>query len=226
MSTVILDLSSGNTCCNDKTIVKQMINAIKAIDTGKHEIILKAQLSLPDGINLPLDHDVFDYMYRYGNEQGYKVTSSVADLESLKFLLQYDVPFVKLPNDRKLDWLIDYISRGMLIYKSVEKANVYDSFRKIVSLYCISKYPATLEDYELLFKPDYGILWGDKHHCESDIKRRLIGRNIGISDHTIGLELYKKYQPAIWEKHFKLPDSTGPDAGEFAITPDELREIL
>jgi len=220
MSTIILDLSSGNTCRNNKTIVKQMIDAIKAIDAGKHEIILKAQLSIPDGINLPLDHEIFDFMYRYGNEQGYKVTSSVADLESLKFLLQYDIPFVKLPNDRKLDWLIGEIPRKVPVYISYGTFDEYDEYnvRKregITTLACISKYPAEAKDYVDTF----GLI---NIRCErklSNLRR--------VSDHTCGLELFKKYQPIIWEKHFVLEhDPNNPDGGLFAILPCELAEIL
>lgn len=214
MSQIILDMSSGNTSKNDKAIVKQMIDAIKAIDTGKHEIILKFQLSLDDGINVPLDHDVFDYAYKYGNEQGYKVTSSVADLESLKFLLEYDVHFVKLPNCRELDWLIGEVPRKIPIYVSIDSVHDHIDINcgewkfkdSIIPLLCISEYPATIEQYEKKF--DLRIL------------------RYSISDHTIGLDLFKKYQPQIWEKHYKLPDSTGLDAGSFAITPEELREIL
>ena len=208
MSQIVLDMSSGNTCRNDKAIVKQMIDVIKAIDTGKHEIILKWQLSLDDGINVPLDHDVFDYAFKYSNEQGYKTTSSVADLESLKFLLQYDVPFIKLPNDRKLDWLIGEVPRKIPVYVSCGYSNETLFIRgcNIIYLSCVSEYPANFEAYKERFFTDY------LRH--------------GISDHTIGLDLFKKYQPQIWEKHFKLPDSTGLDAGEFAILPEELGEIL
>jgi sialic acid synthase SpsE len=223
---IILDMSGGNTCRNDKTIVKQMIDAIKDIDTGKHEIFLKWQLSLPDGINVPLDHDVFDYAYKYGNEQGYKTTSSVADLESLKFLLQYEVPFVKIPNCRELDWLIGYVPRMIQVYVSVCDAELfYDgipSYCNSKKLACISQYPATIKDYEYHFEFISNGFKQDKLLSGSNGKEF----RMGISDHTIGLDLFKKYKPMIWEKHFKLPDSTGPDAGEFAITPKELKEIL
>jgi sialic acid synthase SpsE len=210
-------MSGGNTSKNDKTIVKQMIDAIKAIDTGKHEIILKAQLFLDDGINIPLDHDVFDYMYHYGREQGYKVTSSVADLESLKFLLQYDIPFVKIPNDRKLDYLIGYIPRDIPVYVSCNDhfmmTNIFcwewKYIDNITPLACISNYPATIAEYE--HEEDF--YWNLTRKCP-------------VSDHTIGLDLFKKYQPQIWEKHYKLPDSQGLDSGSFAILPEELREIL
>jgi sialic acid synthase SpsE len=219
MSQIIIDMGSGNTCRNDKAIVKRMINELKAIDTGKHEIILKFQLFLNDGINVPLDHDVFDYAYKYGNEQGYKVTSSVADLESLKFLLQYDVPFVKIPNDRKLDWLIGEIPGKIPAYVSYGTFDEYDEFNRrkhegITTLACVSKYPAEIKDYIDTF----GLI---NYRCES-----ILSNLMRVSDHTIGLDLFKKYKPMIWEKHYKLSDSTGLDAGEFAILPEELREIL
>jgi sialic acid synthase SpsE len=174
------------------------------------------QLFLNDGINIPLYRDVFDYAYNYGNSVGYKVTSSVADLDSLKFLLRYDVPFVKIPNDRKLDWLIGEIPRKVPVYVSLfnaDKAYWLLDIHQIGGarefdkrLCCISKYPADKAEYENNF------YWRDLKN--------------GISDHTVGLELFKKYQPRIWEKHFCLSDSTGLDAGPFAVTPKQLEEIL
>lgn len=252
MSQVILDMSSGNTCRNDKAIVKQMIDAIKAIDTGKHEIILKWQLSLPDGINIPLEHDVFGYAYKYGNEQGYKTTSSVADLESLKFLLQYDIPFVKLPNDRKLDYLLDYIPRGIKVYISIGPDDIETDDvdylkdygivdKNMVFLSCISKYPAAKEDYGYQEEKDYySMKYGFYLYYQ------------GLSDHTTNWDLYnatkhhyflqaytwfndiserekwaeKNINKRIFEWHFKLDNSTGLDAGPFARTPDVLAEIL
>ena len=213
MSTIILDLSSGNTCHNDKTIVKQMIDVIKAIDAGKHKIILKFQLFIDDGINIPLEHEIFDYAYKYGNEQGYKVTSSVADLESLKFLLQYDVPFVKIPNDRKLDWLIGEVPRKILVYVSyaefLRDVFIHENQR---SLICVSEYPATIEQYKKVFGSNPFAIQCNGFH--------------GISDHTINFGLWYKYEPEIIEWHFKLEDSTGFDAGEFARTPAMLKEII
>ncbi|MDD5356257.1 MAG: hypothetical protein PHY56_06965, partial [Candidatus Omnitrophica bacterium] len=89
----------------------------------------------------------------------------------------------------------------------------------IIALLCISEYPAKIEQYEKAF---------NKQHI-SKLSIDLIGKlnaHCSVSDHIVGLNLYKKYQPQIWEKHFKLPKSTGLDAGPFAITPEELREIL
>jgi hypothetical protein len=38
--------------------------------------------------------------------------------------------------------------------------------------------------------------------------------------------LFRKFEPEIIEMHYKLPDSTGLDAGPFARTPEQLAEIL
>jgi sialic acid synthase SpsE len=212
MGQIVLDFGSGNTCQNDKRIVKHMIDALKAVDTGKHEIIIKWQLFKEAGQNIPLRHDVFDYAYYYAVTKEYKTTSSVFDRESLDFLLQYPIPFVKIANRRDLDWLISWVPRRIPVYVSGDNANIVpfedtgDEYTKSIKyMACISKYPAGIQDYE-------NTNWNLK--------------TVGVSDHTVGLNLFKKYQPGIWEKHYKLLGSTGLDAGEFAITPEELREIL
>jgi hypothetical protein len=68
-----------------------------------------------------------------------------------------------------------------------------------INMECVSKYPASIDDYT--------------------------GAKL-MSDHTVGLDLLRKFKPDVWEKHYKLSDSTGLDAGPWAITPEELREVL
>jgi len=220
MSEIILDFGSGNTCRNDAAYVKRMIDELKAVDTGKHEIIIKYQLFKEAPPNIPLEHQVFDYAYKYAKKQGYKTTSSVNDLESLEFLLRYEIPFVKIANRRELDWLIGEVPRKIPVYISVGsntelwphiKDYTEPKDETIIPFCCVSKYPATIEDYEKTF-----------------ISLKYLP---AISDHTIGFDFWHRLQwcedaPKIWERHFKLPDSTGPDAGPFAVTPEELREIL
>ena len=48
----------------------------------------------------------------------------------------------------------------------------------------------------------------------------------GISDHTTNFDLFNKYQPKVYEFHFKLDGMTGLDAGDFARTPDQIRAWL
>ncbi len=210
MSTIILDFGSGNTCRNDKDIVVQMYDELQKIDAGKHDIIVKWQLFEKMGKdvpNIPLSKQTFDFAYLYGQKLGYPVTASVSDLNSLKFLLQYDIPFVKIANDRSLDWLIGEIPRRVLVYVSVGESSERNwRWEDVIYLRCISKYPASADDYEMM-------------HDE-------MGLCNGISDHTTDFTLWYKYNPVIIEWHYKLVDSVGLDAGPFARTPQQLREVL
>lgn len=213
MSQIILDFGSGNTCKNEPAIIMRMIDELAKVDTRKHEVVIKWQLFIKAGDNIPLTRQSFDYAYDYAAKVGYKTTSSVFDLQSMRFLLYYDIPFVKIANNRNLDWLIGEVPRKIPVYVSISRnykigdsRMLYDNEDGYKKLACVSKYPAKPEEYKETFLHD--------QLCN------------GISDHTIGLDLFNKYKPEIWEKHYKLSDSTGLDAGPFAITPEELKEIL
>jgi sialic acid synthase SpsE len=197
-----------------------MIDELRAVDSGKHSIVLKWQLFERAGENKPLDHSVFRMAYYYAEKHGYKTTASVFDLSSLRYLLKFNIPFVKIANNRSLDWLIGEVPRKIPVFVSCKNVKVelemrYLGLGRLITFACVSNYPAKIEDYIESF--DNGRYYSLTNHPNA---------MNNISDHTIGLELYKKYEPDIWEKHYKLSDSTGLDAGEFAITPEELKEIL
>ena len=203
---IILDFGSGNTCKNNRHIIKRMIDELAAVDTGKHEVVIKWQLFKDAPPNIPLQLDVFDYAYNYAKGKGYQTTASVFDMDSLQFLLTYDIPFVKLANRPDLYWLAGEVPRKIPVYTSVHWGGVATETDKHKTLCCISKYPAEHLDYATDFTP--------------------IALSRGISDHTTDFTLYHKYKPEIYECHYKLADSTGPDAGLFARTPEQLREVL
>lgn len=207
---IILDISA-NTHKNDRDYYKKMIDELAKVDTHKHEVILKWQLwTHKMGDNKQANLSFFRMMSKWAwKGYGYMTTASVFDIESLKYLMRvdlpYELPFIKIANRRDLDWLIGEIPRKYIIYKSTDDYSEFCGFNSdykygVQPLYCISKYPAPIDDYPR------GVY--------------------SLSDHTVGLELFHRNKPKIWEKHFKLSDSTGLDAGEFAITPEELKEIL
>lgn len=205
MAQIILDFGSGNTSKNNKDYIKQMYDSLKEIDTGKHEIIVKWQLFKMAGPNIPLTDKSFQYAYDYGKKLGYKVTASVFDLESLGFLLNFKVPFIKIANNRMLDFLIDMIPNSIPVYISKSKDLFLPGIKnELTELWCVSQYPAKLEDYKKL---------GLKPGCN-------------VSDHTSDFILFHEFKPAVIEWHFKLDYSTGLDAGTFARTPEQLKEIL
>ena len=208
MSRIVLDAGSGNTCRNDKAIITRMIDELVAVDTHKHEVIIKWQLFDEAGDNVPLNPARFDYAYWYAGEKGYKTTASVFDKESLEFLTTYQIPFIKIANRRDLDWLIGEVPRKIPVYVSHGELPYVQEYRQynVTRMACISKYPATKEEYEATFYP--------------------FQLRAAVSDHTVGLDLWRRYQPDIIEWHYMLPDSTGLDAGPFAKTPAELGEVL
>lgn len=206
----ILDMGSGNTCKNNPDTILRMIKILSIIDPKK-KFILKWQLFKKAGDNIPLLPSVFSYAYNIAMDYGFETTASVFDIKSLNYLLQFDIPFVKIANRPDLYWLIGEVPRKIEIVLSYKSSHALDKYDDIENeeinylLCCISKYPAKLGSYEKKFN-------------KSCLKR-------GISDHTIDWQLFRKYKPKIYEYHFKLPDSTGPDAGEFARTPEQISEI-
>ena len=223
---IILDFGSGNTCKNDLNYVKRMMDELKAVDTGKHEIVIKWQLFHEAGDNIPLDQSLFSSAYVYALEQGYKTTASIFDKYSLAFLMRHDIPFVKIANRPDLYWLAGEVPRKMPIIMSVSE--IIDEYTPLLEgnyllkkdagylqlLCCVSEYPATWQQYADRFTtndyPGGSAEW-------------LVH---GISDHTTDFTLYHKYKPEIYECHYKLEDSTGLDSGDFARTPEQLAEIL
>lgn len=200
---LILDLGSGNTCKNDIAIVRKMIDSIHDIDTEKHEIILKWQLFESAPPNIPLKREIFEYAYNYAKDFGYKTTASVFDKSSLLYLCNYNIPFVKIACRNDLYYLADGLEVPVIIsvdnYKKIEDDHI--------CLCCVSQYPAKIEDYEFNF--ERGQL------------------SYALSDHTIGLKLYRKYKPKILEKHFVLKrEIDNPDSGDFALLPEQLGGLL
>ena len=117
------------------------------------------------------------------------------------------MPFIKIANRPELYHLIGEVPRKIPVLTSV-KDQWYNPIDVQFSntLACVSNYPAKIEDYE-------------KNFCVAMLKS-------GISDHTEDWTLFEKYLPRIFECHFKLNDSPGPDAGPFARTPEMLKYIL
>lgn len=199
---IIVDMGSGNSCRNNLDYAKLMVKTVAELDTRKHTVVLKWQLFEKAGDNIPLLRELFPKLHAYAWSLGYDTTASVFDAGSLEYLLRFDIPFVKIANRRDLQWLADMVPDGTRVIKSVDKPEIFQPD----SMCCVSKYPATMKQYEKIFPAE--IL------------------SEGISDHTANWDLYEKYKPELYECHFCLDDSTGLDAQSFARRPKQMREIL
>ena len=89
------------------------------------------------------------------------------------------------------------ISHG---YGFSNKVNDIFKNNKVISLKCVPKYPANLEDYNMVS--------GD-----------------GLSDHTRGTSLMFLYTDRMIEKHVKLRDNTSPDS-PFSLYTKELADFI
>ena len=204
MSQVIVEFGSGNTCKNDRQIIRDMIDRVVDVDCGLHEIIFKWQLFNNVPPNVPLTHSSFVFAYQYAWDLGYQTTASVFDAESLSFLLRFDIPFVKIACRPSLYKLADGLIVPVYMSVSHETAIAQGRYRYMA---CVSEYPATLDDYERRFVPE--------------------SLQDAVSDHTPGWDLWYKHHPEIIEKHVVIErDQDNPDAGPFAVTIDELAEVL
>lgn len=215
MAQIIFDISA-NTHKNDYDYYIKMMDELAKVNTGKHEIILKWQLFKASMTNIVANKNLFRELAEWcWYNWGLKTTASIFDVESLEWLLKvddgvpYSLPFIKIACNPDYYWLVDKIPRKYEVYISRYSKYFtnhkdyifhYDPYEdNIIQLECVPLYPAYITQYT---------------------------NAIYISDHTIGLDLWYRNKPIIWEKHFKLPDSTGFDAGDWAITPEELSEIL
>ena len=80
-------------------VIRQPINgAIVYAPSGK-DVIIKYQLFMDVPPNKSLKRDVFMKAYNYAVNKDLLVTASVFDVDSLRFLQKFDIPFIKLANN-------------------------------------------------------------------------------------------------------------------------------
>ena len=204
--TLIVELGSGNTCRNDRDRLLTMIDRVIRLDRGICDVRFKLQLFEKAGDNLPLDHAVFDEAFEYAMVMGYQLSASVFDEPSLEFLLSRRPKFVKLACVPELHYLASKIPPQIKVYCSFP-SNPGPVPDNVIPLCCVREYPAEVASYEKRF----GEGW----------------LRTGISDHTVGWELFDKYEPEYYERHVvDVREESNPDAGPFAVTIGELRRVL
>jgi len=211
---VILDFGSGNTCKNDYEIIAEMyIKLARVVPPELREhFVVKWQLFLDEQPNVMLTDDAYITAEAIGSWLGFKTTASAFDAKSIEFLMGSDIPFVKIANRTDLGKIAAHAENsGAKVYQSVPDVNSFYLLKRRhpdrQPMCCISKYPAELVDYREMFTAEQ----------LSD----------AVSDHTVGMELYARYKPKIWEKHYVLEhDKDNPDAGAFAFTPEDVLQFV
>ena len=101
----------------------------------------------------------YDEIDRYCKEKEIEWSASPWDLDSLNFLMDYDVPWIKIPsamitNEELMKASAAtgkkvIFSTGMSTYEEIDKAVEWLNGCEILMLHCNSTYPAPLEDLNL-----------------------------------------------------------------------------
>jgi len=110
---------------------------------------------------MELGKQEFDYIDKYCKEKPIEWTSSVWDLPSLEFILQYDVPFIKIPSAKLTEKELltaaaksgkpVILSVGMSTLEEVDEAVeiLKSNNTNFLLLHCNSVYPASNEELNL-----------------------------------------------------------------------------
>lgn len=127
----------------------------------------------------------YDYISQYCKEKPIDWSASIWDVNSLKFMDRYDIPFIKIPSALLTDSDVLYyasisfdtiiLSTGMSTLEEIDKAvnTILKHNNNLILLHCNSSYPSPIQDVNLLMIPR--------------LKERY-NLDIGFSDHTYGLE--------------------------------------
>ena len=179
---------------------------------GRRQIYEKAELSKEDHVLL------IDYC----KEVGIKFLSSVFSVDDAMLLVSLGVEEVKIPSfECRNEYLIKYCNDHFkTVYMSTgtsKWSELKDSVEllpntRLVLMHCVSSYPA--------------------EYSSANISKlrflKMLGSNIGNSDHIFGVESCKvamAYGVEVIEKHFTIDrDLPGRD-NKFAILPEEMKQL-
>ncbi|MDR1881450.1 MAG: N-acetylneuraminate synthase family protein [Prevotella sp.] len=136
----------------------------------------------------------YDYINNYCREKPIHWSASVWDIKSLEFILNYDIPFIKIPSAKITDDAIlsecaksgkpVFFSSGMSTLEEVDNAvNVVDKYTKeYVLFHTNSSYPAKHKELNLklieTLRKRYGCIIGYSGH-EYDIEPSVIAAVLG-----------------------------------------------
>ncbi|XP_017103198.2 sialic acid synthase [Drosophila bipectinata] len=177
---------------------------------------------------LEFSKDQYKELQAYSRDINVDFTASAMDENSLDFLVDFKVPFIKigsgdannfllLKKAAKLDIPL-VISTGMQTMETVEKIvqTMEDAGKKDYALmHCVSAYPTLPEDCNLQLIRMF--------------KRRLPNVTIGYSGHELGILLTQAavlLGARIVERHFTLDKNQKGSDHRCSLEPNELRELI
>lgn len=176
---------------------------------------------------LMLTNDDFVQLKRYCDRIGIGFISTPFDIESIDFLESFDMDFWKIPSGEvtNLPYLEKIGKTGKKIVMSTGMCDIQEikeaiaiferqGVSEIVLLHCNTQYPTPFEHVNL---------------NAMNTVRNLLGKEVGYSDHTQGIEVpiaAVAMGASVIEKHFTLNKAMeGPDHIA-SLDPQELKQMV
>ncbi len=189
--------------------------------TGSNE----SQLEMLERLTLTKSN--FKELKNYCDSIGIGFISTPFDLESIEFLNKFDMDFWKIPSGEitNLPYLEAIAKTGRKVIMSTGMSNLEEikgavsileknGVKEIELLHCNTQYPTPFEDVNL--------------NSMLTLKSE-IGKKVGFSDHTLGIEVpiaAVALGAEIIEKHFTLDkEMEGPDH-RASLNPVELKQMV
>lgn len=170
------------------------------------------------------EKEEYDEINRYCKEKEIEWSASPWDLDSLAFIMKYNIPWIKIPSamitNKELMKATAatgkkvIFSTGMSTYKEIDKAIEWLENSEIVMLHCNSSYPAALEDLNL--------------SCIKTLKKRY-GCEVGYSGHEfrLGTSVSAVYLGASYiERHITLDRTMWGSDHMASVEPQGLIKLV
>ena len=176
---------------------------------------------------LELSYDNFEVVKNHCDEIGIQFLSTPDEIDSLDFLCNFNLPFIKLGSgdvtnipflrlvgSRHIDVVlstgISYFGDVEIAYRTLIEAGA----KSVFLLHCTTNYPCPMHEVNLRAIQTLK----DAFHC-----------SVGYSDHTMGVEVpvaAVAMGAEIIEKHFTLDkEMDGPDH-KASLNPEELKQMV
>lgn len=168
--------------------------------------------------------DEYDEIDRYCKEKNIEWSASPWDLDSLEFIMEYDIPWIKLPsamitNENLVKSCKNtgkkiIFSVGMSDYSEIDKVVSWLEGTDFVMLHCNSSYPAALEDLNLM--------------CIKTLKEKY-GCEVGYSGHEfrLGTTVASVYLGATYiERHITLDRTMWGSDHMASVEPQGLIKMV
>ena len=144
--------------------------------------------------------------------EGLKFLCTPQTVQDFEDLLEVGISEVKISSDNATNWALLKAVGNSGVDAFISQMVRFDTppISNTVYMHCTSEYPCVLNKVFLRHSNEYHSPWG-------------------FSDHTTGYLaacMALALGATVFEKHFMLSSSTGPDCGEWAMLPGQLKQYF